>query len=61
MGEACEGLEGPAFGGFGAAGAQPGISQVRARLGETLLEIADFRLKPVFRRHGVFRGRLRRR
>ena len=57
-GEAVKGLTGPAFGGFGAAGAQPGAGQVRARLGETLFEVADFRLKPVLRRHGVFRGRL---
>src|SRR5262252_3185911 len=50
-GESIEGLACPAFGGFGAAGAQPGRGQVRARLGETLFEVADFRLEPILRCH----------
>ncbi len=50
--EAVEGLPGFALGGFGVAGAAPGVGQVGTRAGEPLFEIADFGFQSVFRGDG---------
>jgi hypothetical protein len=48
-GKPFQGLPGAALGGLGMAGAHPRRREVGARLSEPLLQVVDFRLKPVLR------------